>query len=205
MSGQIPLSFPIEDSYRSEDLMPTACNAEALAWIDRFPDWPYPVVVLYGEKGCGKTHLLSLWQDKKGSNDEVIDDVDGFFGNREAENKLFHKINMAKENGSFLLLSMEKPVGQQNITLPDLASRLRAAPQIEIQAPDEDALRMVFVKLFHDRQLKVEPGVIAYILPRMERSFLAVQSLVDQIDRNSMAEKRSVTVPLVRSILEAVG
>ena len=90
---------------------------------------------------------------------------------------------------------------QQNINLPDLASRLRAAPSVEIESPDEISLQAILVKLFYDRQLNVEPGVVAYILPRIERSFESVQNLVRKIDESSLSEKRSVTVPLVRGVL----
>lgn len=201
MQAQIPLSFPVTESYRADDFMPAECNKEALNWIERFPDWPYPAVIIYGEKGCGKTHLLSLWQEKAGLKHIAIDDVDQFFGNPEAEEELFHQFNLAKEDLTYILLSMTNKVNVQPIKLPDLASRLRAAPQIEIHAPDDNVLQGVLVKMLHDRQLKVEPGVVNYIVPRIERSFASARDLIAQIDKSSLAEKRSVTVPLVREIL----
>lgn len=201
MRRQIPLSFPVVESYRADDFMPAECNAEALQWINRFPDWPYPAVIIYGEKGCGKTHLLSLWHEKAGGEHLAIDDAERFFGDAEAEEELFHQFNLAKENFTYILLTMSKNMAQQTVLLPDLASRLRAAPQIEVHAPDDVALQAVLVKMFHDRQLKVEPDVINYIVPRIERSFAAARDLVARIDESSLAEKRSVTVPLVRDLI----
>ena len=201
MNVQIPLSFPISESYRADDYMPTDCNQEALRWINLFPNWSYPALIIYGERGCGKTHLLSLWQDMAGDKHRAIDDAERFFGSSDSEEELFHQFNIAKEKGSFLLLALSKNMAQQELVLPDLSSRLKAAPQIEIHSPDDVALQNVLVKMFNDRQLKVEPGVISYILPRIERSFNAARNLVQQIDENSLAEKRSVTVPLVRSII----
>ncbi len=198
---QIPLSFPIKESYDAQDFMRLPCNEAAMQWIDKFPDWHYPCVIVYGEEGCGKTHLLSLWQDRVGDDHRAIDDVDNIFGNAEAEKNLFHLFNQAKENKTYLMVSMQKPVVQYNIDLPDLASRLKAAPMVDISPPDDMDVQAILVKLFHDRQLQVEPGVIAYILPRIERSFTSIRDLVQKIDENSMAEKRSVTVPLVRAIL----
>lgn len=200
-AAQIPLSFPIKDSYDAHDFMPLPCNQSALDWIERFPDWPYPALIMYGEQGCGKTHLLNIWATKAGTKGQAIDDIDQFFGNKDAEENLFHLFNQARENNTYLLFSMKNSVAQQKILLPDLASRLRAAPQVEIQSPDDMALQGILVKLFHDRQLKVEPEVIAYILPRIERSFDAARTLVAQLDSNAMAEKRAVTVPLVRDVL----
>lgn len=201
MRAQIPLSFPVQESFTRADFMPSDCNKDALAWIDRWPDWPYPVSVIYGAGGCGKTHLLSLWTDKAGKDHKAIDDAQTLFGNAIAEEQLFHEFNIARENGTNILLTLDKPVAQHTITLPDLASRLRAAPQIEVSAPDDIALQSVLLKLFHDRQMRVTPDVIGYILLRIERSFAAARNLVAILDERSLAEKRSVTIPLVRDIL----
>jgi len=201
MAQQIPMDFPVQESYAPQDFMALPCNEAALAWVNRFPDWPYPAVILYGEQGCGKTHLLHVWQSLAGSSHNAIDNVDNVFGDDEKERELFHRFNRAKEEKSYLLLSMTNNIGHYDIHLPDLASRLRAAPQIEISPPGDADLQAILVKLFHDRQLRVEPGVIAYILPRIERSFAAARDLVRQIDALALSEKRSVTVPLVRAVL----
>lgn len=200
MALQIPILFPVRESFAREDFMPSDCNEEALAWIDRWPDWPYPLLIIYGPAGAGKSHLAALWQNRA-EGQSVIDDAQQFFGDAQAEEDLFHQFNLARENGTFILMTLDKPVHQQNIILPDLASRLKAAPQVEITVPDDAVLQAVLVKLFHDRQLRVEPEVIAYILPRMERSFVAAQDIVQKIDENSLSAKRSVTIPLVREIL----
>lgn len=200
MSSQIPLSFPVLESHAREDFMPFECNETALAWIDRWPDWSYPLLIIYGAHGAGKTHLAALWAEKA-EGQTVIDDAQQYFGNKEAEEDIFHLFNMARENGQFILMIMDKPVSRQNITLPDLASRLKAAPQVEITAPDDMALQAVLIKLFHDRQIRIEPEVVAYILPRMVRSFSAAKEIVQQIDESSLSSKRSVSIPLVREVL----
>lgn len=200
--SQIPISFPIKESFSREDFMPAPCNLEALAWVDRWPDWNYPALIIHGADGCGKTHLLSLWQAKSGGDHIAIDNAQTLFGNSDAEKDLFHQFNIAKENGTSLLLTLDKPVAQQSIALPDLTSRLQAAPSVEVQEPDDVALQGVFLKLCHDRQLKVTPEVVAYILPRIERSYDTVRNLVSQIDEASLSEKRAVTVPLVRDIFD---
>jgi chromosomal replication initiation ATPase DnaA len=206
MNSQIPLSFPVNESRTADDFMVLPCNEVAVEWIDRYPSqWSYPALIIYGEQGCGKTHFLNLLRGKVESSDIVIDDVDAVFGDDDAETDLFHRFNQAKENGRFMVLTMSKHIAQQNIQLPDLASRLRAAPCIEIESPDEISLQAILVKLFHDRQLAVEPGVINYILPRIERSFASAHDLVRRIDESSLSEKRSVTVPLVRNVLGGEG
>jgi chromosomal replication initiation ATPase DnaA len=201
MKAQIPLSFPVVESMGNHDFMPSECNQEALDWIDRFPDWPYPCLIIIGEHGSGKTHLLSIWKDIARDGDTAIDDLDLIIGDNEKEIEVFHLFNQAKENNNFLLITLSDPQSLDLIALPDLKSRLKASPIVHITAPDDEALQAVLVKSFHDRQLKIEPDVVAYILPRIERSFLAVHQLVSELDRQALSMKRPVTIPLVREIL----
>ena len=201
-SSQIPLSFPVEESYDPHDFIPLSCNQDALDWIDRYPDWPYPAVIVYGEVGCGKTHILKLWQDKTG--EAAIDNVDLVFGNLEAEQNLFHQFNQAREKKTYLFLSMTNKLASQNILLPDLKSRLMAAPQVEITQPDEHDLSVILTKLANDRQLKIDPDVMKYILPRIERSFASARDLINLIDEQALAQKRAVTVPFVRGVVDTL-
>lgn len=200
-SSQIPLSFPVSESYTSDDFIRADCNSEAFDWVQRWPDWPSPILVLYGPKGCGKTHLSNLWHHQ--SNNIVYDDAHKQFGSCEFEQELFHACNLAKENSTYLLVTIDKPIAQQSITLPDLSSRLAAAPQIAMHDPDDETLRYIMVKLLNDRQITVSPDVVQYILPRIERSFIAMQSLVKKLDDASLSEKRAITIPLVKSLIDA--
>ena len=89
-----------------------------------------------------------------------------------------------------------------NVTLPAVRSVL-AAPSVSIREPDDMLLGAILVKLFNDRQLRVGEDVIKYILPRMERSFAAARDLVAQADKLALAEKKAVSIPLIRKILSA--
>jgi chromosomal replication initiation ATPase DnaA len=72
---------------------------------------------------------------------------------------------------------------------------------VEIAAPDDPLLAAVLVKHFADRQLRVEPGVIAFLLPRMERSFAAAARLAGELDRLALSRGGPITVPLARQLL----
>ena len=63
-------------------------------------------------------------------------------------------------------------------------------------------MAVVLTKLFSDRQIFVPQEVVQFLLPRLERSFAAIRDIVDEIDRKALAEKRKVTVPLVRDIFD---
>ena len=89
--------------------------------------------------------------------------------------------------------------------LADLRSRLNAAPAVEITAPDDDLLEALLMKQFADRQLRVEAEVIAYLAPRMDRTFRAARDIVAAIDAEALARRRNVTVPLAREVLARLG
>jgi chromosomal replication initiation ATPase DnaA len=49
--------------------------------------------------------------------------------------------------------------------------------------------------------LQIGEDVLNYILPRMERSFAAARDLVEKADQQALAEKRAISVPLMRQVL----
>lgn len=218
---QIPLDLSLRPAHGMEDFLIGPSNAEAVAWIDRWPDWPAPLLVISGPAASGKTHLAAVWSEKTGaavikpemlsthSAEElaalgdrlVIDGIDLWIGDRAAETTLFHLYNIFREDRrSFLVTSRMNPT-QSDFTIADLASRFRAAPLATIRAPDDILLGSVLIKLFADRQIAVGNEVISYILPRMERSFVAAKDIVENADRLAYARKKKISIPLVRQVL----
>lgn len=222
-SPQIPLDLEFPRAYARADFLEAPANRDALRWIDRWPDWPAPVLILEGPAGCGKTHLASIWADRTqatritpdnvSAKDSaqmlaaraehlVLDSLDAWLGDLRTETLLFHLYNILKEAERTALVTLRTPPASLTFALPDLASRLRAAPLASIRAPDDELLSAVLVKLFADRRAPVSEEVIAYILPRIERSFAAARSLVDAADRMALAEKRPVSIPLIRQLID---
>jgi DnaA regulatory inactivator Hda len=215
MSAQLPLEFEYRASQSGDDFIVGNANVEAVQWLDKWPDWHAPFLVIYGESGCGKSHLCEVFKEATGAQDitlqldpyeamgktdvAVIDDVDDLLETSEQE--LFHLYNFAKENQKTVLLTAHKPCSQWQIKLADLKSRMGAIPVVGIAQPDEQLIEMLFAKLFHDRQLRVDREVLSYLLMRCERSFKAANDLVRAIDRFALAEKRKITIPLVRDVL----
>ncbi len=214
---QIPFALEHRSAHEREDFWVSDCNRAAVAWLDKYPDWPGCALVIYGPPASGKTHLCKVWQKKSaaaamesveamqdwrgGPVSVVIDDALRFIGDREKEEYLFHLYNFMQGHGVHMLLASDKPVAQWPFVLPDLKSRLMAAPAVAIGSPDDALMAIVLAKLFSDRQIFVPQGVIDFILPRIERSFAAMSRIVDDIDRRALSEKRPVTVPLVRELL----
>jgi DnaA regulatory inactivator Hda len=219
---QLPFDLGHRHAYEREDFWVSASNREAVAWLDKWPDWPAPALILSGPPASGKTHLLQVWKKETGAQEispqsllalpvdkilgaaktVMMDDVLSVIGKREDEAALFHLYNLMQERGGHLLLTAEKPVREWSFALPDLKSRLLAAPAVSLNPPDDALIAVVLTKLFSDRQIFVSQEVVQFILPRIERSFLAIRQLVDKIDRKALAEKRPVTIPMVREIVQ---
>lgn len=216
---QLPFEFDTRAANGREDFLVSEPNAEAVAWIDRWPDWPGPHLLLVGASQCGKSHLGQVWAKKTDAitlNAGDLQDLDINALNELAskpllledvgkgldEQALFHLYNLVKEKGSFLLMTSQTLVGEWGLALPDLKSRMGAVQVVRIGEPDDVLFSSVLLKLFMDKQLQVTPEVLQYLVSRLERSFEAASKTVDEIDLLSLAQKRNITIPLVRSILE---
>ena len=109
------------------------------------------------------------------------------------ERALFHLLNLVREEDAYLLITARSQPTMWQISVLDLTSRLRALPVVTLSPPDDALLRAVIVKLFADRQLAVEEGLIGYLASRIERSFAAARAAVDALDREALRLKRPVT------------
>lgn len=200
---QIPLDFPVTPQMTRADFMVSENNQAALQAIENWQGWPHPVLLLYGPVGSGKTHLLTMWQNLTAGtpNTAAIDGFSEIVGHKEKETALFHLYNQTLESKGRLLLTSEKPAAQLGFVLPDLASRLRSCPAIGIAPPDDALMTNLLVKLFADRTLTLPPDVLAYALPRLERSFEAARGFAAAVDAASLAAKRAITIPLARAVL----
>jgi chromosomal replication initiation ATPase DnaA len=102
-------------------------------------------------------------------------------------------------------VAARQPPASWTVALPDLDSRLRAVLAIGIGLPDDALLGAVLVKHFADRQLRVAPEVIAYLLTHMERSFAAAAEMAARLDMVSLRDRRAITVSLARQLVVESG
>ena len=215
---QLPLDLPLEAGRGIDDLVVSHVNRDAVDFIESWPDWPVPIVILAGPIGVGKSHLAAIWADISNAimlpptgdlnlpSDQppnvVVEDIGP--GNFD-ETALFHLINSVRSNKGSLLLTSRYWPGNWGMELPDLTSRMKLARLIELNEPDDQFLVAVMTKLFADRQLDVDGAVIDYLVLRMERSLACAQNLVETLDELSMAQQRSITKPLAAEALRKLG
>ena len=209
---QLALDLPHQTQLGLDDFVVSAANASAHNLIMRWPDWPAPVAVLVGPAGSGKSHLAEVWRKRAGAvllaEDPALSTLgEGFAALADnmpgalSEASLFHLINHARERGGTLLIATRSQPAAWAVALPDLASRLKAAPVVEIGQPDDALLRNVLAKLFHDRQIRADEAVLSYLLVRMPRSLEAARNLVAAIDRYALEQRAEVTRALVARVL----
>jgi chromosomal replication initiation ATPase DnaA len=215
---QLILDLPVEPRYAREDFLAAPANREALRAIDDWPSWPGRMLLIVGPPGAGKTHLGAIWAERAGATPlaggalaeadvpklaaaeaVLVDDADRAGA---GETALFHLINLARESGAFLLLTASSPPDAWGVQKADLLSRLRLAPLVALGEPDEALARAVLVKLFDDRQLRVDPAVIDYVALRIERSLDAARAIVAALDREALTRGRAVTRPMAAALLK---
>ena len=218
-SQQLPLELGHRPAIGRSDFLVTDANREAVGWIDMWPKWPSHGLGLYGPPGCGKSHLVHVFAAKAEAHVLEVNEITESdpialvaqhkalaWDNADAvsdEQALFHLFNVVREAGKHLLIVGRTAPARWDVMLPDLKSRLSGMPSVEIRQPDDTTIAAVLVKLFRDRQLEVTPDLVDYIQKRIPRTFVAVQALAERVDRDALAQNRKITVPLVRSILEA--
>ena len=218
---QLALALGHEESLARDDFLEGPSNATALALVEAWPDWPAPVVTLTGPESSGKSHLAAIWATVSGARviaaralaetappmalatgALVIEDLGpGEF----EEAPLFHILNLAREEGAFILLTARRPPAAWNVGLRDLESRLRAAPMVALEPPDDTLLRSVIVKLCADRQLAVDETVVSYLVSRIERSIDAARSAVALLDREALRQQRAVNRSLAADLFRDPG
>jgi chromosomal replication initiation ATPase DnaA len=212
---QLVFDLPQRPALGVQDFLISASNRAAADMIDRWPHWSDQAVLMLAPARAGKTHLANVWRLKSGaaalsgahlSEADVaradgailVEDLHAGIG---SERALFHLLNLARERGGSMLLTSRVAPGALSVTLPDLRSRLRALPLIEIAPPDPALLRAVLVKHFADRQLSVEPHVVAHLALHMDQSMAAAAAIVAALDRAAMATHRRITRGLAGEIL----
>ncbi|MBS0559216.1 MAG: chromosomal replication initiator DnaA [Proteobacteria bacterium] len=211
---QLALPFPHRPDYAASAFIPAPSNEAALAWLDRAAEWPGLRLALWGEPGCGKTHLLHRWAARTGaawfdgaalrglppapSGPVALDDAD-LVADEEA---LLHLLNAAQQAGHPLLMAAPEAPARWPVRLPDLASRLRAITAARIGPPDDALLRRLLTRLLAERKLAVPEPVQAWILLRLPRSAAAIREAAALLDRAAWEAKRDVTRRLAEQCLE---
>lgn len=194
---QLALPFAPAQHYAAADFVAAPSNAEARAWLARPDSWPEGRLALWGEAGCGKTHLLHLWagsgavlagpflraQPGLRSDRIALDDADAC----PDEAVLLHFLNEARAARCRVLLAGRTAPARWQTRLPDLTSRLRALAAAAIGPAEDDLLRPLLARLFAERQLRVSPPVQDFLLTHLPRTPASLREAAARLDRRALA------------------
>ena len=216
MGEQLALGLPPREDFSAASFVDGEANAAARWALAGWRAWPGRVLVLYGPAGSGKTHLAHMWAAESGAlilpGNELSSRLDNLPAERAVviENAdrgadrtaLFHLLNRAQNEAlpALLMTGREAPARWQT-DIPDLRSRLLAIPTAALEEPDDTLLARLLTKLFADRQSPLVDGLIAYLLPRMDRSVEGARRLVEALDREALARRTPINRGVARRVL----
>jgi chromosomal replication initiation ATPase DnaA len=213
----LAFALPHAESLTRDNFLEGPANEAGLALIESWPDWPNPIMLLAGEEGSGKSHLAAIWAEQSGARSTsahaltpasvpaalatgalVVEDLKPSDFDERA---LFHLMNLAREDGAFVLFTARMAPSAFEIELRDLRSRLRAVPVVSLSPPDDQLFRALIVKFCADRQLTVDEAVVGYLANRIERSYAAARQTVELLDTEALRLGRPVTRALAAELL----
>jgi hypothetical protein len=192
----LPLDWPVADD--EGDFLVSDANRAAFDHLKRWSLWPVMATILTGPRKSGRSLLGRIFVRKTGG--RLFDPAE-----EHEEEALFHAWNEAQASRRPMLLVADSPPPLWHIALPDLRSRLTATPHAAISDPDDALIRDLIIKLLGDRGVAAPPEVADYLVPRIERSYVAVQQAVELLDRTLLSHHRRISVAMVRRAMTEAG
>lgn len=209
---QYSLNFDIFDDFLEENYIVSSSNLDAYNLIVKnFPNNfginPYrKTLLLIGDKASGKTHISSIWANKYKATFldahstmpnniplAVIDGVESY-----DETFLLHLFNYYNEENRFLLMTASS---LPNFKLKDLESRINAIHIVRIGMPDHDMIKIMLMRCFSNRSIKISSNVIDYLAARVIRNCRYIKNTVAELDTASKSYKKAITIPFVKEVL----
>jgi chromosomal replication initiation ATPase DnaA len=214
---QLAFSLPHAESLSRDNFLEGPANAAGLGLIESWPEWPNRIMWLAGPEGSGKSHLAAIWAEVSGARSTAANAltatgvpgalatgalvVEDLRAGEFDERALFHLMNLAREDGVYVLFTGREGPASLEIELRDLRSRLRAVPVVALLPPDDQLFRGLIVKFCADRQLAVDESVVGYLATRLERSSAAARRAVELLDGEALRLGRPVTRALAAELL----
>ncbi|KFL45415.1 putative ATPase [Sphingobium sp. ba1] len=196
--SQISLPFDWHGDARDGDFLVSEANAQAVTHLERWRDWPLSVSVLTGPPRSGRSTLARHFVRMSGGT--MIDDAQG-----QDEHRLFHAWNAAQTDRRPLLMVGRTPPASWTVALPDLRSRLAAAPHVAITEPDEALARALIARAFDRTGAGYAADLPDWLLRRIERSYGAIDAVTRLLDAAALSSGRKISTALAKEALQAAG
>ena len=227
-AAQLPLRLALSRGRRFTNFEVAPDNAELVNAVRRIATDSTPErVLLVGDAGCGKSHLLEAasaaasaggdsvafvpMRDWRAQHVDAvrglgrcgllcIDDVDAVAGDRGWEEALLALLEASAFGRARVLASASS--SNVRFALADLQSRLNAAVRYRLRELDDESRARALRRHAGARGIDLPDDVVGYVLTRCRRDMPSLVALLDRLDYHSMAHRRRLTVPFVRGLIE---
>lgn len=176
----------------------SAANQDAVQMIEHWASWPIPIAILSGPRWSGRSSLGAVFARASGG--DVMDDVEDL-----TDEALFHAWNLARDSGKPLLMIAQEPPAGWSIQLPDLRSRIAAAPHAHISEPDDALVRALIESGLTRGGSAFSADVTEWLARHMERSYRAVAQVLSLLNQASLSSGRKISVPFAKEALQNAG
>jgi len=179
-------------------------------------------VYIWGDAGCGKSHLLQAMVAAFKTNNQVavffsagkhhefftsndvicvaIDDIDELNASGQAE--LFKLYNQLRDESDAVLLVSGSSAPKYLDMRQDLVTRLGWGLVYQIHELSEEEKIHALKQHATSSGFHLSQDVCLYLLRHGRRDLSSLMLIIDALDRYSLANQRHITVPLLRELLQ---
>lgn len=227
---QVPLQFEFQGDQTFASFFPGA-NLEVIEQLRRLAgSGGEQQLYLWGESGCGKSHLLqACCQEAKQNGKDpfylqlhagrlpavdlldgleqfalvCLDNIQAISGQAQWEQAFFAFYNAHRQNNHRLLLTADCPPKYLTFDLPDLKTRMAWGLTLKIQNLRDDQLIDALTHKARFLGFDISPSVGKFLLHHWVHDLPSLWRLLETIDHATLAEQRKLTVPFLKKILAA--
>jgi chromosomal replication initiation ATPase DnaA len=216
---QSAFSFPVDQTYKTEDFLSLAENVEVKNLLEKFfaqkdfSNAKFSSLILEGEEACGKTHLLNIFARKNSA--KFLDKAEisqlnliKFFTKNEFyifddadeiadDELLLHLVNSAAEANAFLIISLKD---LSTFRLKDLLSRLKNIFITKIKSLEQSSIKELIVNGLSRRQIRFSNAMIDFIADNVARNYAAVFEVLNKVEELCHQQKGDVTLKDLKSL-----
>ncbi len=205
-------------------------NEQLIADIEGFiADEQLKILYVWGGAGSGKTHLLHAIQNQESEKGSVVyylplsnvknypvaaldglesakliclDELEYVAGVSQWEEAIFHLLNRTWANGNRIVIAANGNVHDIGIKLPDLQSRLQWGLNCKVNSLDDNGKQGCLKYRAMLRGFDLSDEVCSFLIKRLPRDMGKMFQFLELIDKQSLVEKRKVTIPFVKTLFE---
>lgn len=223
---QLTLSLWCQKHFYNLPFLPGEENKQALAYLKDMQTWRQKQIVIYGNEGCGKTHLAYKLREKSEllihsraclkrspvewlsqGRDLVLDVDDSFLEKRDFSLFLLRLLNLQREalNAPSLKIFARRAPSYWPQVFPDLTSRLAALVTVKIDYPGDVLLAQIFSQFFQSIGVYHYKKGVALVLSRLERSTHKIRDFILDINQHALSLKEPLSLSIIKQYVENAG